>query len=110
MPCARPASKPGWRRCPTGSTRLSARTAWPCPVASAGAWRWPARCWQRGPVLVLDEPTSGLDPALADELMAGVLAAAGERSVLVITHRAAEAELCDVVVTLEAGRVVPPRA
>ncbi len=63
-----------------------------------------------GPVLVLDEPTSGLDPALADDLMAGVLAAAGERSVLVITHRAAEAELCDVVVALEAGRVVPPRA
>jgi len=60
-----------------------------------------------GPVLVLDEPTSGLDPVLADELMVGVLAAAGERSVLVITHRAAEAALCDVVVTLEAGRVVP---
>ena len=46
-----------------------------------------------GPVLVLDEPTSGLDPALADELSTGVLAAAGERSVLVITHRAAEAAL-----------------
>jgi ABC-type transport system involved in cytochrome bd biosynthesis fused ATPase/permease subunit len=63
-----------------------------------------------GPVLVLDEPTSGLDPALADELMVGVLAAAGERSVLVITHRAAEATLCDVVVTLDAGRVVPVQA
>jgi ABC-type transport system involved in cytochrome bd biosynthesis fused ATPase/permease subunit len=63
-----------------------------------------------GPVLVLDEPTSGLDPALADELVVGVLAAAGERSVLVITHRAAEAALCDVVVTLEAGRIVPSRA
>jgi ABC-type transport system involved in cytochrome bd biosynthesis fused ATPase/permease subunit len=60
-----------------------------------------------GPVLVLDEPTSGLDPALADQLMIGVLAAAGERSVLVVTHRAAEAALCDVVATLEAGRVVP---
>ena len=61
-----------------------------------------------GPILVLDEPTSGLDPTLADELVDGVLAAAGERSIVVITHRAAEAELCDVVVTLEAGRVVPP--
>ena len=61
---------------------------------------------------MLDEPTSGLDPALADELMVGVLAAAaaGDRSVLVITHRAAEAALCDVVVTLEAGRVVPARS
>ena len=60
-----------------------------------------------GPVLVLDEPTSGLDPTLADELMDGVFAAAGERSILVITHRAAEAGRCDIVVTLEAGRVVP---
>jgi ABC-type multidrug transport system fused ATPase/permease subunit len=63
-----------------------------------------------GRVLVLDEPTSGLDPVLADELVDGVLAAAGERSVLVITHRAHEAARCDVTVTLEAGRVVPPPA
>jgi ATP-binding cassette, subfamily C, bacterial CydC len=61
-----------------------------------------------GGVLVLDEPTSGLDPALADELVEGVLAAAGGRSVLVITHRAAEAARCDRIVDLEAGRVVPP--
>ena len=60
-----------------------------------------------GPVLVLDEPTSGLDPALADEVLNGVLEASGERSVLVITHRAAEAALCDDTVTLEAGHVVP---
>jgi ABC-type transport system involved in cytochrome bd biosynthesis fused ATPase/permease subunit len=39
-----------------------------------------------------------------------VLAAAGERSVLVITHRAAEARLCDATLTLEAGRVVLPQA
>jgi thiol reductant ABC exporter CydC subunit len=60
-----------------------------------------------GPVIVLDEPTSGLDPGLADELMDGVFAAAGARSVLVITHRAGEAARCDETVTLEAGRVVP---
>ena len=62
-----------------------------------------------GPVVVLDEPTSGLDPRLADELIDGVFAAAGDRSVLLITHRAAEASRCDVVVALEAGRVVPAR-
>jgi thiol reductant ABC exporter CydC subunit len=63
-----------------------------------------------GPVVILDEPTSGLDLQLADELLQGVLAAAGDRSVLVITHRAAEAERCDVTVALEAGRVVLPQA
>jgi ATP-binding cassette, subfamily C, bacterial CydC len=59
-----------------------------------------------GHVLVLDEPTSGLDPRLADELLDGVFAAAGDRSILVITHRGSEAARCDSVVTLEAGRVV----
>jgi ATP-binding cassette subfamily C protein CydC len=59
-----------------------------------------------GGIVVLDEPTSGLDPTLADEVIAAVLAAAGPRSVLVVTHRAAEAARCDATVTLEAGRQV----
>ncbi len=59
-----------------------------------------------GPLVILDEPTSGLDPGLADELIEGVLLAAGDRSVLVITHRTAEAARCDAAVALEAGRVV----
>jgi ATP-binding cassette subfamily C protein CydC len=59
-----------------------------------------------GPVLVLDEPTQGLDAPLADQLIDDVLAAAGSRSVLLITHRAREAARCDAVVTLEAGRVM----
>ncbi|HEY5385506.1 MAG TPA: thiol reductant ABC exporter subunit CydC [Acidimicrobiales bacterium] len=63
-----------------------------------------------GHILVLDEPTSGLDPALADEVLGSVLTAAGDRSVLVITHRAHEAARCDETVTLEAGHVVPPPA
>ena len=59
-----------------------------------------------GRILVLDEPTSGLDPELADRLVAAVLAAAGQdRSVLVITHREAEAARCDTVVELESGHV-----
>ena len=60
-----------------------------------------------GSVLVLDEPTAGLDAPLADQLLGDVLAAAGHRSVLLITHRASEAARCDAVVTLEGGRVVP---
>ena len=60
-----------------------------------------------GPVLVLDEPTVGLDVPLADQLIDDVLAAAGARSVLLITHRDSEASRCDSVVTIEAGRVVP---
>ena len=61
-----------------------------------------------GPLLILDEPTSGLDAALADQLVDGVLAAAGARSVLLITHRVAEAARCEDSITLEAGRVLSP--
>jgi len=59
-----------------------------------------------GTVLVLDEPTAGLDAPLADRLIAGVLAAAGTRSVLLITHRASEASRCDAAILLEDGLVV----
>ena len=62
-----------------------------------------------GPVIVLDEPTSGLDPALAAELIDSVFAATEGRSILMITHRAAEAARCDTEVALEAGRVVSRR-
>ena len=59
-----------------------------------------------GQLLVLDEPTGGLDVLVADHLIDDVLAAAGERSVLLITHRADEAERCESIVTLEEGRVI----
>jgi ATP-binding cassette subfamily C protein/ATP-binding cassette subfamily C protein CydC len=64
-----------------------------------------------GPVVVLDEPTSALDPELADHVVRGVLAAAAAsgRSVLVVTHRQAEADRCAGAVALEAGRVVAAR-
>jgi ATP-binding cassette, subfamily C, bacterial CydC len=65
-----------------------------------------------GCVIVLDEPTSGLDAPLAGEVLDGVLAAATTdgRSVVVITHRPAEAARCDVRIALEAGRVVSASA
>jgi thiol reductant ABC exporter CydC subunit len=61
-----------------------------------------------GPLLILDEPTSGLDAALADQLVGGVIAAAGTRSLLLITHRAGEAARCEETLTLEAGHPSSP--
>jgi thiol reductant ABC exporter CydC subunit len=49
------------------------------------------------PLLVLDEPTAHLDPTTATALMRDVFAAAGDRTVLLITHRSEGLELVDRV-------------
>ena len=53
------------------------------------------------PVLVLDEPTAHLDAASAEQLMNDVLDAAGDRTVLLITHRAEGLDRMDEIVRLD---------
>jgi thiol reductant ABC exporter CydC subunit len=57
------------------------------------------------PVLVLDEPTAHLDRPTADALVRDVLAAAGDRAVLLITHRAEGLEAMDEILELDAGTI-----
>jgi thiol reductant ABC exporter CydC subunit len=52
------------------------------------------------PVLVLDEPTAHLDPLTARALVDDVFAAAGDRSVLLITHRAEGLELVEEIIRI----------
>ncbi len=52
------------------------------------------------PVLVLDEPNAHLDSDTAEALVRDVLAEAGDRTVLLITHRPEGLDLVDEVVTL----------
>ena len=52
------------------------------------------------PVLVLDEPTAHLDPTTAERLIEDVLAAAGDSSVLLITHRPEGLDRMDELVAL----------
>jgi thiol reductant ABC exporter CydC subunit len=58
------------------------------------------------PVLLLDEPGGGLDTEMAAALLDDVLGAAGERTVLVISHRREEIERFARVVEIDGGRVV----
>ena len=57
------------------------------------------------PVLVLDEPTAHLDPPTAKRLVQDVFAAAGGRTVLLITHRPEGVDRADEVVVLREPRV-----
>jgi ATP-binding cassette, subfamily C, bacterial CydC len=52
------------------------------------------------PVLILDEPTAHLDEHTAQDLMDDVLDEAGERSVLLITHRSEGLDRVDEIVAL----------
>jgi ATP-binding cassette, subfamily C, bacterial CydC len=60
------------------------------------------------PVLVLDEPTAHLDPETAEDLVRDVFAAAGDRTVLLITHRSEGLDLADEIVVLDAGKRAAP--
>jgi ATP-binding cassette subfamily C protein CydC len=56
-----------------------------------------------GDVLVLDEPTAHLDPETARAVIDEAFTAAGDRSVLLITHRQEGLDLVDEVVSLDAA-------
>ena len=61
-------------------------------------------------ILVLDEPTAHLDPQTSPQLLAELLGAAGESSVLIVSHEPGLADQVDAVVTLENGSVVTERS
>jgi ABC-type multidrug transport system fused ATPase/permease subunit len=61
---------------------------------------------QRPAVLVLDEPTAALDPATEASLAATLAQVMRGRTTIMITHRAALAELTDQALVLDSGRVV----
>jgi ATP-binding cassette, subfamily C, bacterial len=66
-----------------------------------------ARALLREPaLLVLDEATSALDSASEQRIVEAVRALRGRVAVLVISHRAALAQIADHVYSMESGRVV----
>jgi ATP-binding cassette subfamily B protein len=65
-----------------------------------------ARALLRQPsVLVLDEPTSALDPATEMIVASNLRESLRGRTVIIITHRPALAEIADQVVNLREGRI-----
>ena len=67
-----------------------------------------ARALLRQPdVLVLDEPTAGLDAAQASGVLSACLTAAGDASVILVTHAVEETIGFDQVLWLEEGSLRP---
>ena len=77
-----------------------------CRWASASGCRWP---WllHEPEILILDEPTSGVDPVARDSFWSShrSLAAQGV-TIFVSTHFMNEAERCDRISLMHAGRVL----
>ncbi|MGS0687063.1 thiol reductant ABC exporter subunit CydC [Nakamurella sp. GG22] len=70
-----------------------------------------ARAFLAGrPVLLADEPAAHLDPATADAVTRLLLTEAGDRSVVLVSHRPSDVGAADEVVVLEGGRRVPATA
>ena len=84
------------------STRSSARREVGSRVDSGSGSSSRGLSSRTRPVLLLDEPTAHLDPETAEALVADVFDAAGDRSVLLITHRPEGLDLVDEVVSLAA--------
>jgi ATP-binding cassette, subfamily C, bacterial CydC len=55
--------------------------------------------------LILDEPTAHLDPDTAEQVMHDIVAGAGERGLLVITHSTIGLEHFDEILELRNGRI-----
>ncbi|MGH9125086.1 MAG: ABC transporter ATP-binding protein [Acidimicrobiales bacterium] len=58
------------------------------------------------PVLVLDEPTAALDPRVEQELLHRVRALAGEKTVILISHRLSSVRFADNIFVLREGTLV----
>ena len=56
-------------------------------------------------ILVLDEATSALDLATEKAINEAITTLAGERTILIITHRLASVDFCQHVYRIESGRV-----
>ena len=71
-----------WPRCPTASTRRSARTARGSAAASGSGSPSPARLLRGAPLLSLDEPTAHLDPTTEEAVAASLVAPSGARTAI----------------------------
>ena len=81
-----------------------ARRCW--PRRSSCAVTWSASLLSAAPIVLLDEPTEGLDEPTAAAVLGALCAAAGDRAIVMATHRPADAAVMDRVLVLHEGRLI----
>ncbi|MGG2464374.1 ABC transporter ATP-binding protein [Streptomyces sp. RGM 3693] len=89
-------------------TLLSKKFAQGCEL-SGGEWQRIAVArghFRDAPLLFLDEPTSAMDARAEARVIDQIRRLAGNRTVLIITHRLANARHCDRILVLRRGRLV----
>ncbi len=57
-------------------------------------------------ILILDDPLSAVDTRTEEEILAGLASYYGERTVLIVSHRLSALRGCDLIIVLDAGRIV----
>lgn len=60
---------------------------------------------QNTPIILMDEPTTGMDPETESALLDTVFQAAGEKTIIWVTHHLAGAEHMDRIIFLEEGNI-----
>ena len=61
--------------------------------------------YKDAPVILFDEATSALDPATEAGILESLNAAAKDKTVIMVAHRAAAIAACDVVILMDGGKV-----
>ena len=64
---------------------------------------------RKAPILLLDEATSALDPATEERVLRNLRQHAGNRTVILTTHRPSVRDLCDRVYRVDETRISPER-
>jgi len=62
--------------------------------------------YKDAPIILFDEATSALDPVTEADILKTLEATTKDKTVIMVTHRAAAKAFCDTVITLDGGKIV----
>ena len=76
------------------------------PADSGSGWRIARAMLLEPPILILDDASAAIDPGTEHEILAAMETAMRGRTTFVVAHRLSTLRRADLVIVLEAGRIV----